>query len=178
MKHILIVLLILVSSCSTLKKSQLYGAIAGGLICGTIGMAMGKEMSPNKASTSFNKAIGFVGGSSLCGIGGHYIGKYFYKSEPRNIEYEPIKFKETKKPKTGQQVLNNNEVKFSDLSLSNKEIIEMPLLKGVPKELRGKVSRQKIIKYKVKPQILKMNDGRKIYFSGGDAIEHKYEQAQ
>jgi hypothetical protein len=179
MKYILVLIQILaITSCSTMKKSQLYGAIAGGLICGTIGASMGKEMSPNKASSSFNKAIGFTAGSSLCAIGGHYVGKYFYKSEPRNIEYESIKFEKSEKSKTHQQVLNNNELIFNDLSLTNREIVEMPILKGVPKNLRDKISKQKIIKYKIKPQFLKMKDGRKIYFSGGDAIEHKYEPAQ
>lgn len=178
-KNILIIILILnISSCSTLRKSQIYGAAATGIICGVLGASIGKELSPNKESETLNKVIGSASGATLCAAGGYYLGRYFYKSDPRNNQYEPIKFKENSKPSTKQETLNNDELSLSDLSLTDEKIIEMPVLKDVPKGLREKVSKQKIIKYKIKPQVIKMKDGRKVYFSGGDAIEHKYEPAQ
>jgi hypothetical protein len=176
MKYLFISIIIL-SGCSTQTKSKMYGAITGGLICGTLGAYLGYELSPDSESEDYNTVLGSGIGAGVCGIGGYFLGSHLYQSDPRNKEYEPLKF-ENKKKESSQELINNEleDISLKDLSLTQKEYAQIPLIKGLPKSLKNKVKKQKIIKYKIKPQMIKTKDGRDLYFSGGEAIEHQYAQ--
>ena len=171
-----ILILVLLSSCSTQRKSEIYGAISGGLICGVLGASLGKELSPNIESEGVNKLIGGASGASLCSTGGFFLGRALYKSDPRNQEMKPIEIKAIGNT-SKQEMLNVglNEVDFNDLKKMPNEALETPFIKTLPKELKAKIQKQKIIKYKIEPQTIKTKDGRTLYFSGGEAIEHKYQ---
>ena len=94
MKNLVILFLIIsLQSCSSLSKSKTYGAIGSALLCGTLGAYLGKELSPNKKSESLNRIIGMSTGASICTVGGYYMGKSLYESDPHNIQYKPIEFK-------------------------------------------------------------------------------------
>lgn len=176
-KVVLISSILLLQGCSTHKKSKMYGAIAGSLVCGTLGAYLGKELSPNKASESFNKVLGASTGAVACGGLGYYLGGKSYEEDPRNQEGPPIIIRPAKTSENNQQLLNTDipDIEFSDLSMVQDGNAETPFIKGLPDELKKKVKKQKLIKYKIKPQVITTKDGRKLYFAGGEAIEHQYE---
>ncbi len=169
------IIISLSSSCSTLSKSKTYGAITGTLICGVLGASLGKELSPNKESKGFNKLLGGVSGAGLCGVGGYFLVAHLYKSDPRNMEDVPIDFNK-KQVSPRQETLSEDyeNINFSDLSLEQDYQNQIPIIKQLPDSLRDKVKRQKLIHYQVKPQTIITKDGRTLYFSGGEAIEHRY----
>lgn len=177
MKKILVIaaLSLQLCSCSSLSKSKTYGAITGALACGVLGTYAGGELSPNQASRGFNKVIGGVSGAGICAVGGYLLGKYLYESDPRNFEDTPIDF-EKRQDTPKQEVLSEDfgNLSFSDLSLEQDYERKIPIIKNLPQNLKEKVKRQKVIHYRVKPQTITTKDGRTIYFSGGEAIEHRY----
>ena len=181
MRALLVVILsVSLLGCSTLKKSKTYGAIAGGLICGVLGSAIGKEVSPNPESEGVNKVIYGAGGAAACGLTGYLVGTALYEDDPRNHEYDPMKFEDPKKQITPQEQLNTGleGLDLSDLSIVKEGEAQVPLVQSLPDSLKSKVPKQKVIKYQINPQIIKTKDGKLLYFSGGQAIEHKYEKAQ
>lgn len=178
---LLIAVIILTTGCSSLRKSKVYGSIGGALICGVIGSYIGKEKSPNKASIGFNRMVGGAAGAGVCAVGGYFVASLLYKSNPQNIEGEEIIFKnEEVKTTSSQELINQDfgDLNLSDLSMVKREGVEIPLIKSLPNSLKSKIKKQRIIKYKINPQIIKTKDGRSLYFSGGEAIEHQYEKAQ
>jgi len=176
MKYSIIIALILLNSCSTLKRSKFVGALTGALTCGVLGSYLGKELSPDKESESFNRVLGTGSGAALCGLGGYYLGASLYENDPRNMEDEPIHFNDKNiTPTSSQQMLppNFTNITFEDLKHKTYGEESIQLIKDIPNSLKEKIPRQKITKYKVDPQTIK-KDGKTIYFSGGEAIEHEY----
>ena len=92
-KILMLILLMLIQSCSSLSKSKTYSAIGSALLCGTLGAYLGKELSPDKPSETLNRIIGMSTGAGICAVGGYFMGKTLYESDPRNIQHEAIKFK-------------------------------------------------------------------------------------
>lgn len=173
---VLICLILLIQSCSTQSKSQTYGMISGAITCGILGAYLGKELSPNHASKDANRVFGGSIGATACGLGGYFLGRKIYQDDPRNKVYEPIKFDQKEVPTTPQEMLNNDvNLDLSDLSIEEKSVFETPFVKELPTTLKSKIEKQKIIKYEIKPQTIKTKDGKILHFSGGEAIEHKYE---
>ena len=79
MKPILIVLILVMStSCSSLRKSIMYGGISGGVL----GATAGNMLSPNKESVSPNMVI-WGGLGALIGAG---LGYFFWKELIRNYK--------------------------------------------------------------------------------------------
>lgn len=180
MRNSLAFLLIFNLGCSTLGKSKVYTSLASSAVCGVLGGYIGKESSPNKASEGFNKVIGLTTGATLCGIGGYFLGEMLYKSDPKNFEYPPIEIEEKKKQTPAQEFIENDfgHLNLSDLSIEKNDQAITPLIEGLPEELKKKIDKQRIIKYRIKPQAIKTKDGKVLYFSGGEAIEHVYESQQ
>lgn len=177
MKIVIISLILVCSSCSTRSKSKKYGAISGALICGGLGSSLGTQLSPNRESDSLNRNIGAVTGALLCGAIGYYVGGQLYDDDPENFEGEKIKFNNEKK-NSKQEILNEDlaDLNLSDLEFSKDGEAQTPFIKNLPDKLKRKIKKQKIIKYKIKPQTIKTKDGRTLYFSGGDAMEHIYQE--
>jgi len=176
MKNILLISIILLNSCSTMTRSRTLGAVTGALVCGILGVGIGKELSPDVESNGLNKGIGGTVGATACGALGYFFGGKMYKSDPRNFEGKPLDFKDSPRIQKPQETLPEatDGIDLSDLGLEKSSSDLLPLLKDMPKELKSQVKRQELIKYKVKPQTLKTKDGRLIHFSGGEAIEHRY----
>lgn len=177
MKQLVILTILLsLSSCATKSSSAFYTSLGGSLLCGTLGIFLGGELSPDEESVTLNRSIGGGFGAGVCGIGGYYLGKKLYDTDPRNQELEPIKIDKPKKSSPTQQTLNTdiNGINLSDLKLTRAQIVYSKLIKGLPKELKGKIETQELIKYKILPQTVKTQDGRTLYYSGGTAIEHIY----
>ena len=91
------------------------------------------------------------------------------------MEDAPIDFNK-KQVSPRQETLSEDyeNINFSDLSLEQDYQNQIPIIKQLPDSLRDKVKRQKLIHYQVKPQTIITKDGRTLYFSGGEAIEHRY----
>lgn len=176
MKKMLIFLIILNSGCSTLRKSKIAGTSSGIIICGVLGSAIGKLTSPDARSENLNQTIGGVSGATLCGVGGYFLSKALYRSDPRNFEDKPIIF-EQKKEVLKQETLPEvtHDLNLRDLRFKKTEEVTLPLVKNLPESLKKKVKKQKVIHYKVGPQTILTKDGRTLYFSGGEAIEHIYQ---
>lgn len=174
MKYI-IILTFLLSSCSTLRRSKIVGAVTGSLTCGILGAYLGKELSPDRESDSFNTLLGGTVGASLCGIGGYVAGASMYSSDPRNMEDAPLEFPKKIQTINHQEKLPDNptNISFSDLASKASGVEKIEVLKDVPEDLRKQLPKQEIIKYKVEPQTIKKN-GKLYFFTGGEAIEHQY----
>lgn len=173
-KYLLLLLIFQFLSCSTLKRSKSLGIGLGSLLCAPVGFSFGKKLSPNEKSIPFNQNLGLFISTSLCAVGGYFVGKKLYKDNPKNFKPDDIEFK---KIKTVPQVeLNNNidDINLGNLSLKESEALNIPFIRSLPKQLKNKIHKQRLIKYKIKPQLIKTKDGKKLFFSGGEAIEHKY----
>ena len=137
---------------------------------------LGNELSPDYESDNFNVLLGSASGAGLCALGGYHLGNVLYTSDPKNMEYEPIEFNKKQKSNAQVEINTGLDLSLSDLKFSGKEYANIPLIKKLPKSLKNKIKKQKIIKYQVEPQVIKTKNGRLLYFSGGEAIEHQYAQ--
>jgi hypothetical protein len=168
MKTKLLFILILCSSCSTLKKSMTSGVLIGGLVGGT----GGSVFSPDRESTDKNAYLGGIIGA-VAGAGLAYL---FYDSPEKKIKESML---------LDQPTQNHKEVPLFDFSPELKNIkpevnfkpvkkYEVPLEK-LPKELEGKVKKQFILEYQSEAQTIDVGN-RTIQISPFKAWEHVYEQ--
>jgi hypothetical protein len=173
---IVIVFLIICSSCSSMKKSKIYGTSAGVLVGGLLGGFVGKELSPNSQSDQLNTLLGSGIGALSFGAGGYYIGKNMYSSNPENFKGDPIKIKKIKKDQ--QTYLINNDLGLNKINIDTKKSIkkayEVEIENKLPNHLKQKVLKQVVIEHLIPAQEIKLDDGRLIYFEGTTAIEHRY----
>lgn len=168
MKCSLLILLLSVSSCSTLKKSIGSGALIGGVIGGTGGAIF----SPDSYSRDKNAYLGGIVGAALgAGIA------YLLHDEPQKKMANPMLL-------DGPTEVHK-EVPLFDFSPELKHIrpevnfkpmkkFEVPLEK-LPPELEGKVKKQYIIEYESEARTLEI-DNRTIQISPFKAWEHVYEK--
>lgn len=174
----LLIIMSFLVGCSTQSKSQIYGAVAGSIVCGVLGSHMGKELSPDKESIGLNRTIGVASGAAVCGAAGYLIGRALYKADPRNNEMEPIQIEQKRNNEPAQQELINQDfdgINLSELSITPNGVSTIPLVNNLPDALKQKIPKQQVLHYEIKPQIIKTKDGRNLYFGGGEAIEHKLE---
>ncbi|MCM2349700.1 MAG: hypothetical protein NDI69_06745 [Bacteriovoracaceae bacterium] len=168
MKCSLLVFLIFLTSCSSLKKSVGAGAIIGGIVGG----AGGVVFSPNEYSKGKNAYMGGVIGA-IAGAGLAYL----FHDEPKKKTADPMLLDEP-----GQL---HKKVPLFDFSPELKHIrpevnfkpvkkYEVPLEK-LPTELEGKVKKQFIIEYESDARTLEI-DNRTIQISPFKAWEHIYEK--
>jgi len=168
MKCSLLIYLIFLTSCSSLKKSIGTGAIIGGLVGG----AGGAVFSPNEYSRDKNAYMGGVIGA-IAGAGLAYL----FHEEPKKKTADPMLLDEPSQL--------HKEVPLFDFSPELKHIrpevnfkpmkkYEVPLEK-LPPELQGKVKKQYIIEYESDARTLEI-DNRTIQISPFKAWEHVYEK--
>lgn len=165
----IILLTLLLSSCSTFKKTAITSAVIGGVVGGLGGMVF----SPNKQDESKNAFLFGAIGSAM-GVGGAFL----FQEKP--IDQTKLK----------QMLLDEQKVAMSELPLFdfdpklqglNPKIefkpmkkYEVPLTK-LPKELKGKVGKQYILEYESPARTLKLG-ARTIQISPFKAWEHVYEE--
>lgn len=168
MKLNLILICFLCSSCSTLNKSL----IAGALISGAVGSLGGAVFSPDQESRDKNAYLfGIIGAAA--GTGAAYGTWKDPKSRvpPSMMLDEPVQA--------------HQEVPIFDFSPDLKHVkpevnfkpvkkYEVPQEK-LPKELEGKVKKQYIIEYEAEAQTLEI-DNRTIQISPFKAWENTYEK--
>ena len=149
----------LLSSCSSLNKTLVYSGAAGALTGGVAGSAL----SPNKESRQANALIwGLVGAGVAAGAG--YL---LYNEDPRNYKLKNM---------LRDNVDKSIEIDMGALQINawpeKKEAYKVPVV-NLPKELKGKVGSQWVIKHQSKERYI--NQGKKTYYIPPFVIyEHSY----
>lgn len=158
-----IVLLTLLASCSTLKKTITYSSLSGGMA----GASAGLLLSPDKESRGVNAAIFGLIGAGIAALASYSL----YEDDPRNKKLNHML---DEKEVLGENTLglDLDDLKI-EANLNKEEAYETPV-KDLPKELKGKVKKQYVIKYQSKERYI--NKGNKTFYIPSFQIyEHSYE---
>lgn len=163
-KHIyLLITILLISSCSTLKKTLIYSSLAGGMAGATTGVLL----SPNKESQGANAAVFGLVGAGIAVLAGYAL----YQEDPRNQKLKPMLDMKEDDPNKVDLDLDGLNI---EASLSQSEKYMSPKMK-LPKELEGKIKNQYLIKYQSKERYI--NKGAKTFYIPPFQIyEHAYDQ--
>lgn len=163
--NFLLLLLLLTASCSSLKKTIVYSALAGGMT----GAAAGALLSPDKDSKGANAAIFGLIGAGVAALSGYAL----YQDDPRNYKLQNM-LMEPEKPVE----VNPNELELGlgplqiDANLEKKEAYQVPV-RELPEALKGKVNKQFLIKYQSKERYVKKGP-KTFYIPAFDVYEHAY----
>lgn len=166
MKHIWILILSMsLSSCSSLKKTLIYSAMAGG----ATGATAGTVLSPNKESRGANAAVFGLIGAGAAALAGYAL----YKDDPRNYKLDNMLMDDKKvqhiDPNQFEIGLGNLKI---DANLTKEEAYKVPV-KELPEKLKGKVNRQYLIKYQSKERYVRKGS-KTFYIPAFDVYEHAY----
>ena len=161
---IIVLLSLIISSCSSMKKTIVYSSLSGGLA----GASAGYALSPDKESQGANAAIFGLVGAGLSAL----IGYALYEDDPRNQKMNHM-LEERKRldPNSLELDLGNLNI---EANLSKDEVYQTPA-KELPEKLKGKIKQQYIIKYQSKERYL--NKGNKTFYIPSFQIyEHAYDE--
>lgn len=165
MKHfILIATLILASSCSTMKKSILYGGLSGA----SLGIVGGATLSPDRVSKAPNMAVW----GSIGAIVGAALGYFFYIDDPENRELPSIlEGKGTKKENYDLAPVN----RIPPVTISPSDSKKYKLETGpLPDYLKGKVQSPFIIEHEIPERVERLENGKSITVEKHKAWEVEY----
>jgi hypothetical protein len=167
MKHLMTILILLITtSCSSMKKTLIYSSLAGGMTAATAGVML----SPNKESKGANAALFGVLGAGVAALAGYAL----YKDDPRNYKLKNMLIP----PKTPISEINPNGLEIGlgnlkiDANLSKQEAYKVPV-RNLPEKLKGKVNKQYLIKYQSKERYVKKG-AKTFYIPAFDVYEHTY----
>jgi hypothetical protein len=168
---LLLILILNLSGCSTLRGSL----TAGGIIGGTLGAMSGAVFSPNKQSVPGNAlAFGIIGAGA-----GALVAHYFYTNDPENRDLKQMMIPEL------APVNKKDEVPLFDFHPELKNIkpdlnfkpvkkYEVPIEK-LPANLQGKVKKQYLLEYESEGKTIQY-EGKTIDIGPFKAYEHVYEK--
>ena len=162
----IILLIFFLTSCSTLKRQQLFSGITGTLIGGSIGAMVGKSLSPNQRSDQLNMILGGSIGAVVGTTAGVVLGTYFWHEDPTNIPMENMMIKETlaKNPPP--------ETKYKILLPQN--LKQIPLEGELPPSLKGKVKKGHVMTFEV-PEYEEESEQGIIYHEAHQAFQYTIE---
>lgn len=161
MKNIFVLsLLLILSACSSLKKSMVYGGLSGG----AIGAFAGSSLSPDSYSKTPNALLwGGVGA-----LAGAALGYFFFNDDPENKELPQMILKDEGMLRTTEDFsapmiipTEASKYKIKDTSL--------------PDSLRSKVPHPSIIEMTIPERIQRLQNGRTIVIEEHKATEIVYE---
>lgn len=138
---LVVIICFFMASCSTMKKSIIYPAIAGAVIGGIIG----KELSPNKESNAFNAGLGGVAGATV----GAGIGYMFYKEANPDLDLKdsPIREQEIEPIRENGYVNDKFVILPTLVPVGDKQYINLPT--DIPQEVQDTTKKQYYRKYQV-----------------------------
>ena len=159
MRRILVmVLLLLVASCSTLRKTIIYSALSGGVA----GATTGKASSPNRASDGGNVVLFGLGGAAIAAG----IGYALYRDDPRNYKLKHMLLGKNLDLEVGDLEVHAN--------LDQQKTYHVPLI-PLPEKLKEKVGKQYLIEHRAREQFIKK--GKKtFYIPSFNVFEHSYSE--
>lgn len=166
MKHlVLIAVLFMTASCSTMRKSIIYGGLSGASL-GTVGGAM---LSPDKASKAPNMAVwGSVGA-----LVGATLGYIFFMDDPENRDL-PTMLQGRDAKKEDYELAPVNRI--PPTTITPKDSKKYKLETGpLPEHLKGKVQTPFIIEHDIPERVEKLENGKAITIEGHKAWEVDYE---
>lgn len=163
-KILVIVLCIVLSSCSTMKKTIIYSSLAGGMT----GATAGALLSPNEKSRGANAAVFGLIGAGVVALAGYAL----YQDDPRSYKLKNM-LREQKQLNPNEIELGLGDIKI-DASLEKKEAHKVPVTE-LPKQLQGKVNQQYLIKYQSKERYVKKGN-KTFYIPAFEVFEHAYDQ--
>ena len=160
----LLILMFLLASCSSMKKSIFYSSLIGG-VAGATGGAL---LSPDRESRGWNAAIFGLTGAAVSALAGYLM----YEDDPRNRKLENMLLPEEKKDPNVVDI-GLGELKI-EAKLDKREAYKVPV-KELPDKLKGKVKKQYLIKYESKERYI--NSGNKtFYIPTFEVFEHSYDE--
>lgn len=161
MKNIsILTILLIVSSCSSLKKSMVYGGISGG----AIGAFVGSSLSPDSYSKTPNALLwGGVGA-----LAGAALGYFFFKDDPENGVLPQMILKDEKRMRTTEDF---SAPMIIPTEANMYKVRDIPL----PDSLRSKVPHPSIIEMTIPERIQRLENGRTIVIEAHKATEIVYE---
>ena len=161
MKFIFLILVLFSSiSCTSLKKSLVYGGLSGA----AIGGFAGSSLSPDAYSRTPNALI--WGGLGLAA--GAALGYFFFNDDPENRELPQMILKEEKKMKTSEDFSHPIIIPTSATKYKVKDT-------DLPASLKSKVPKPSIIELTIPERIQKLENGRTIVIEEHKATEVVYE---
>ena len=164
----ILIVILLLSSCSTLKRSMISGALVGGLAWASGGAIF----SPDTYSRDKNAYVGGVIGA-VAGAGIAYL---LHDGPEKKLKAPMLLDEPTQIHKEVPLFDFSPELKHIRPEVNFKPVkkYEVPLEK-LPPELEGKVKKQFIIEYESDSRTLEI-DNRTIQISPFKAWEHIYEK--
>lgn len=163
-KVLLILVLVSLCSCSTMKKTLIYSSLAGGMT----GATAGAMLSPNKESRGANAAVFGLIGAGVAALAGYAL----YKDDPRNYKLKNM-LRDKKEINPNEIELGLGDIKI-DANLEKKEAHPVPVTE-LPEQLKGKVNKQYLIKYQSKERYVKKGN-KTFYIPAFEVFEHTYDE--
>lgn len=159
----ILILIVLLCSCSTMKKTIVYSSLAGGMA----GATAGAVLSPDKESQGANAAVFGLLGAGIVALAGYAL----YEDDPRNQKLTPMLEMNEEQADPNRVDLDLGGLKI-EANLSKDEAYSVPT-KELPKELQGKVKKQYLIKYQSKEKYIHKGD-KTFYIPAFEIFEHSY----
>lgn len=167
-KTILILITVLLNSCTSVQKQKLYAGIAGAAVAGIVGAQLGKELSPNKQSDRLNQAIGTGVGILSGAFIGAKIGESLWEANPENRQLPSMLL-----PDENPNLPETPKAQVKILTPSNPKKIKIET--EMPSFLKGKVKEANVLTYDIEAYEEETDDGRKIYHEPHKAYEYTFE---
>ena len=158
MKYLLPIILLL-SSCATLKRQKVLGGLLGAIAVGSVGASIGKSLSPNPESDRLNQTLGGVTAASVGLFLGIKTAQSLWEDNPKN--------------RLGRIEAHQEGGKIKVIRPKN--IKRIKLETKLPPFLQGKVKEANVITYELESYEEETEDGRKIIHEPHKAYEYVIE---
>jgi hypothetical protein len=160
-KLIMVIGCLLISSCSTMRKSIFYGGLSGI----SLGIAGSVALSPNKESIGPNMAVwGSIG--ALLGAG---LGYFFFMDDPENRDLPNMII-----PKHQEEMSPLSKIESMTITPTNSKKYKVES-GPVPEHLKNKVKAPFIIEHEIPERVEQLENGKTITVEQHKAWEYSYE---
>ena len=162
-KYLILIICILISSCSSMNSTIVYGGLSGA----SVGAISGHVLSPDRESDTFNTITWGVVGAFL-GAGIAYLLRV---DDPDNKE-----MKQMIRPPITEEInsTSNHDIGFKLITPDSSKSYLVPD-QNLPERLKGKVKKQIITEHLIKERIEKSDDGKTLVYPETKVYEYDYQ---